>query len=154
MIRQDDVLLNSISDYPFEKYGCAVMDIQNLSVMHGRGVFTRAHFIIDCDNWVKAKVMWKDTEIRNWDKMLQDSGLPYRMVFEHGTHKLNPLRKLQDNEIQMLYLYNPETGFHHFVCADAEDNITYDSLGVSVTGAAYRRGVAVIESRRVFRRIK
>jgi len=153
MIRQDDVLLNTMSEFPFDKFGCAVMDIQYLSVMHGSNIFTRAHFIDDCENWVKAGVMLPDTSIQNWDKMMQDSGLPYRMVFEHGTHKLDPLRKLEENELQLLFLFNPETGFHHFVVGDHGDNIVYDSLGESVTGKAYKEGIAFIESRRVFRRI-
>lgn len=153
MIRQDDVLLKSMSDLPFEEFGCALFDIQYLAVMHGDNTFLRNHFITSCENWVRSKVIDDETTILNWNQLCQDSGLPYRLVFEHGTHKLSPLRKLEENELQLLYLYNPETGYHHFVCADENDNITYDSLGVSITAKAYKRGVAVIESRRVLRKI-
>jgi len=153
MIRQDDVLLNNMSELPFEEFGCALFDIQYLAVMHGTNTFKRDNFLLECENWIKAGVIGKETQILNWNKLCQDSGLPYRLVFEDKTHKLHSLRKLEENELQILYLYNPETGFHHFVVGDENDNITYDSLGESVTGKAYKKGVAYIESRRVFRRI-
>lgn len=154
MIRQDDVLLNNMSELPFKEFGCALLDIQYLAVMNGTNTFKREHFLLECDNWLKAGVISLETAVLNWDRLCQDSGLPYRLVFEKGTHKLHSLRKLEENELQLLYLYNRETGFHHFVVADENDNITYDSLGESVTGAAYKKGIAIIESRRVFRRIK
>lgn len=153
MIRQDDVLLNNMCDFPFEDYGCALFDMKYLSVMHGQGIFQRTSFIEDCFNWEKAGVIDNETTILNWDRLAQDMGLPYRLVFENGTHKLDPLRKLKDNEIQLLYLFNPETGFHHFVVGDEYDHIIYDSLGESVTGESYKCGTGYIESRRVFRRI-
>ena len=154
MIRQDDVLLNSISELPFEDCGCALFDIQYLAVMHGDNTFVRSHFVEMCDNWIMAKVLDHETAILNWDRIAQDSGLPYRLVFEDGIHKLNPLRKLKENELQLLYLYNPETKIHHFVVGDENDNVVYDSLGSSRTVEAYKRGVGYIESRRVFRRIR
>jgi len=154
MIRQDDILLNNMSEIPFEEYGCALFDIQYLAVMYGTNTFKREHFIMECDNWIKAGTILPNTKIMNWDRLCQDSGLPYRLVIENRTHKLHALRKLQEDELQLLYLYNPETGKHHFVVADENDNVTYDSLGNSVTVQAYKRGVAFIESRRVFRRIK
>lgn len=154
MVRQDDVLLNNMSELPFKEYGCAIFDIQYLSVMHGTNTFKREHFLLECENWIKAGIILKNTKIMDWNKLCQESGLPYRLVFENGTHKLHSLRKLEENEVQLLYLYNPETKLHHFVVADEDDHITYDSLGESVTGKAYRCGTASIESRRVFRRIK
>ena len=153
MIRQDDIELNNMSEIPFEEYGCALFDIQYLSVMHGINVFKRANFLYECEQWIKSGIILKNTKIMNWDRLCQDSGLPYRLVFENKTHKLHPLRKLGDNELQLLYLFNPETGLHHFVVANKYDQVVYDSLGESVTVAAYERGVAYIESRRVFRRI-
>lgn len=154
MIRQDDVLLNSMSEIPFADFACAVFDVQYLAVMYGTNTFKREHFVMECKNWIKSGVLLKNTEIRDWNRLCQDSGLPYRLVFEDRTHKLPASRKLQEGELQLLYLFNPETGLHHFVVADEGDNITYDSLGNSVTAQAYKRGVGHIESRRVFRRIK
>jgi len=154
MIRQDDVLLNSMSDLPFKEFGCALFDIQYLSVMYGDNTFKREHFLMECENWLKSGVIDKETTILNWNRLCQDSGLPYRLVFENRTHKLHRLRKLQEDELQLLYLYNPETKFHHFVVADKDDKVVYDSLGNSVTVQAYKKGIAYIKSRRVLRRIK
>jgi len=154
MIRQDDILLNNMSDLPFEEYGCALFDVQYLSVMYGENTFKREHFISECENWLRSKVIDKETTILKWDRLLQDSGLPYKLVFEDGTHKLHSMRELQSGELQLLYLYNPQTGFHHFVVGDEGDHIMYDSLGESETAKAYRKGKAYVESRRVFRRIK
>lgn len=153
MIRQDDVLLNSMSELPFEEFGCALFDIQYLSVMHGTNTFKREHFILECENWLKAGVIDDETAILNWDRLCQDSGFPYQLVFEDGTHKLHPMRELREDELQLLYLYNPDTGYHHFVVADEYDHIMYDSLGESETVRAYKKGKAHIESRRVFRRV-
>ena len=153
MIRQDDILLYAMSELPFKKYGCALFDMEYLSVMHGTGIFRRSTFVKDCEKLVDAKIIDKETAILNWDKLCGYLGLHYRLVFEDGTHKLHSMRMLKENELQLLYLYNRSTGYHHLVCADRNDNITYDSLGESVTGEAYQHGKAFIESRRVFRKI-
>lgn len=149
MFKQTDRQLNN-SPFKFAEFGCGLFDIVYLSAMFGKYIFSRRKFLMDCISWLDMKIIDEDTFINNWDRLASASSLGYRLVIENGTHKLPASRKLKPGELQLLYLYNPETGYRHFVVADENDNITYDSLGDSVTGKAYRRGVAYIESRRVF----
>jgi hypothetical protein len=151
MIRQDDVILNSKSNIPFREYGCAVFCIQYLAVMYDNKTFTREQFLIDSERWIREGIMRNDTFVLDWNRLAKGSGLNKKLVFEKGTHILPANRKLKTGEVQLLYLYNPETGYHHFVVGDENDNMMYDSLGLSSTVKAYKKGVAYISSKRVFR---
>jgi len=153
MIRQDGKHLKNVSKLPFKVYACALFDIIYYAVMHGNYQFDYTTFLEDVDAWINAGVLDKELTILSWDRLCRDAGLPYRLVIEGGTHKLPASRVLQEGELQILYLYNPSTNLHHFVCANFKDDITYDSLGESVTGKAYKDGHGIIASRRVFRKI-
>ncbi len=162
MIRQDDCLLNSMSDLPFKEFGCAVMDVVYHGVMwptekeaeDGKGyTLKRDTFLEDCNQWRKSGALSFELDV-TWNKIAQDIGLPYRLVFENGTHKLPPTRKLRHDEIQIVLLHNPETKKGHFVVMNKYDEVTYDSLGQSITVQAYEKGIAFIKERRIFRRIK
>jgi len=162
MIRQDDTLLNAMSDLPFKEYGCALMCEIYLGVMwaseremsQGKGYdFQRETFIADCDNWRSSGALSKELDV-NWNKVARDIGLPYRIVIEKGTHRLPPERHLKDKEFQVVLLRNPATGLGHFVVMNKYDQVVYDPLGKSVTVLSYEYDMAFIESRRIFRRIK
>lgn len=153
MIRQDDEVLNKLSDLPFKDYGCALFDLTYYGVMYGSYVFERGVFLTDCKEWEGSTYITSSTSIASWNGMCSAVNLPYRIVIENGTHKLPADRQCRDDELQLLYLYNPDTGLNHFVCADRDDNITYDSLGDSLTGKAYKDGVGYIESKRVLRHV-
>jgi len=161
MIRQDDVLLNTMSELPFKEYGCALMDIAYHAIMfpteremeNGLGyTFKRESFVSDCNKWVNSGALSLDLFV-TWDRIAQDLGLPYRLVKEKGTHVLPVGRVLRDGELQIVQLYNPDTGKAHFVVMNKHDQVTYDSLGKSVTVAAYEKNIAYIKDRRIFRRI-
>ena len=154
MINQNDKKLNRLSSLPFAEYACALFDIIYYGEKYGKYTFELHPFLNDVDNWIKAGTVDLELTIMNWDKLCADIGLPYKLVFENKTHKLPSSRKLKKDEIQLLYLFNPTTGYHHFVCADGNDEILFDSLGNSVTGRAYNKGTGYIETRRVFRRVK
>ncbi len=119
----------------------------------GDNVFERDNFLKSCDKWIKEKIIDKETAILSWNKLCEELRLPYRIVVESGTHKLPPTRKLKPNELQLLYLYNPETGLHHFVIGNEADSVVYDSYGESKTVRAYNIGVGYIESKRVFKKV-
>lgn len=153
MVRQDDEILNRLSKRPLKEYGCALFDILYLAVMYGSYSFTRQGFLNDVENWVRSGVLDKNMTVLDWDRLASDAGLPYRIVIENGTHKLPKERKLKSNELQILYLHNPKTGFSHFVVGTEDNNIAYDSLGESVTGKAFKEGTGYIKSKRVLRRI-
>jgi len=155
MIRQDDKVLNSVSYLPFEEFACAIFDIAYYGVIHGKYVFERSLFLRDIQRLISDGILdRRELDILNWDKVCKKFKLPYRLVIENGTHKLPADRELQDNELQLLYLFNPATGYHHFVCGNKYNQITLDSLGnSSVTSKAYEDGTGYIESKRVLRRI-
>lgn len=161
MIRQDDYLLNSCSDLPFKEFGCAIMDMIYHGVMwptekeveNGKGyIMKRDKFLEDCNHWRKSGALDPDLVV-TWDKIAADIGLPFRLVFENGTHKLPPTRKLREDEIQIVLLYNPDTKKGHFVVMNQFDEVTYDSLGQSITVGAYDKHRAFIKERRIFRRL-
>lgn len=162
MVRQDDILLNAMTDMPYTEYGCALMCEAYHAVMwptsdeadKGLGYhFTRANFVSDCTTWQRSGALSKELDV-SWDRIAHDMGFPYRIVRENGTHILPKSRTLKEGELQIVLLRNPETSYGHFVVMNKYDQIMYDPLGMSVTQQAFNRGVAYIESRRIFRRIK
>ena len=151
MIFQTDIELNK-SVFQFDAGGCALFCVVHKAVEEGTYTFEREQFVKDCMHLRFIKVLSTDCTILNWDRLLKYFYLPFELVFNDGTHKINPDWELEEDEFQLLYLYNPQTGYHHFVEGDHNDNIRYDSLPYSVTSDAYRMGIGHIESKRVFRR--
>jgi len=152
MILQTDEWLNR-HEFQYGKGGCALFTMAHFSIVEGKYTFDRESFLKDCRNLHSAGILWRDCTIRNWDRLAQNIGLPFRIVIENGTHILPPDRPLKEDEVQLLYLYNPQTNLHHFVEGDRNDCIGFDPLGFSVTSEAYRLGHGYIESKRILRRI-
>lgn len=152
MIFQEDAYLNMSKEFDFKRGGCGLFAITHKAVATRSYVFERETFLNDCHKMKDAGILAADCTILNWNRVCQTLGLPYYIVIENGTHKIDDLhRDMDEDEFQLLYLYNPKTKKHHFVEGDRNDCICYDSMMDSVTSEAYRIGIAKIESRRVFR---
>ena len=151
MILQQDKILNDMGGFKFKKFGCALFCLTEYAVRKQYYVFDRDTFYRDCIKWESMGIIDYDCTVLSWDLLCKELGLPYRIVIENGTHKLE--RQPESDEIQVLRLNNPYTGFKHFVNADNRDNVTYDPLGESNTAMAYYERQGTIQSRRILRSI-
>lgn len=155
MILQTDVLLNKDSAFTFDESGCALFDLTEWAVKKGYYTFSREVFYNDCLQWKKMGIIDYECTVLSWDLLAKELNLPYRIVIEEVdgqiTHKLQ--RQPREDEIQLLRLFNPYSGYKHFVNADNRDNVTYDPLGESKTAEAYYERKGTIVSRRILRRI-
>ena len=151
MILQSDPWLRENSKLTFEASGCALLAIVEKAVIKGRYNFKHESFLDTCRKLYEEDIIDDECTVLGWNSVLKYIGMgDYEIVIEDETHLLH--RSILPGEFQLLRLYNPETGFRHFVGADQFDNVTYDSLGESKTVEAYRNGRAMIASRRIFRK--